>query len=171
MKKETKKKKKKMSLGMALSLKIWVTMCILGAIWMFLCECHRISGNAMYPSLRDGDLCFVYKIEPFVTGDVVYYEDSDGNKRFGRVVAVGGQSVEVREDGGYTVNGYEPAEKVTYPTYRDGEGIDYPCELDSEKYFILNDFREDTTDSRKYGAIPREHIVGKVLFQVRRRDF
>ena len=70
------------------------------------------------------------------------------------------------------VNGYQPAEEVLYETYRDNEsGIKYPVTLAEDEYFILNDYRDDTADSRAYGPIKASAIKGKVIFLLRRRGF
>ena len=40
-----------------------------------------------------------------------------------------------------------------------------------DEYFVLNDFRQLTTDSREQGAIKKSQIKGKLLFIMRRRNF
>ncbi|WP_405356588.1 hypothetical protein [Ruminococcus sp.] len=37
--------------------------------------------------------------------------------------------------------------------------------------FILNDFRDDTSDSRMYGAVSMKDVKGPVLLMLRRRSF
>ena len=169
-KQKTGSHKRRKPYGRQLLMKCFLTALCGILIWNFLCEIHRMSGNNMYPSLRDGDLCFLVKQGPIITGDIVYYETPSGC-RFGRVCAVGGQEVRVEAEGGYLVNGYAPVEKITYPTYPAENGISYPCNIPDDGYFLFNDFREDTTDSRELGAVNREQIHGKVLFLMRRRDF
>jgi len=43
--------------------------------------------------------------------------------------------------------------------------------LKEDEYFILNDFRQITTDSRELGGIKKSQIKGKLLFLMRRRNF
>ena len=133
---------------------------------------YRMSGNTMSPFVRDGDFCVFYRLENIYLNDVVIYEGSDGKDHVGRVVASGGQIIDFPESGGYEVNGYQPAEEIPYETYRAEAGdVFYPLELGEGEYFILNDFRQLTTDSREYGAISEDQIKGKLLFLMRRRGF
>ncbi len=149
-----------------------VTLFLLFLFFMFVGRFHRVSGNAMYPSLRDGDLCFVSKLSPVVSGDIVCYQDTDGKLRFGRIVAVAGQTVSVQDDGSYQINGAASVDKVPYLTYpAETGGVSYPCEIGDGEYFVLNDFREDTSDSREFDVIEQSDVEGRVFFQFRRREF
>lgn len=133
---------------------------------------YRATGNSMFPSIKDGDLCILYKIEESHTNDIVLYKTSDGKERLGRIVAVGDQKVNFPEEGGYTVNDYQPAEEITYETYRAKKSdMKYPITLEKDEYFILNDYRSDTSDSREYGVVKKEDIEGKLIFILRRRGF
>ena len=40
-----------------------------------------------------------------------------------------------------------------------------------DEFFVTNDYRNDTNDSRKFGSISKDEIVGRVIFQVQIRDF
>lgn len=136
-----------------------------------LCLC-RMSGNQMFPSVRDGDLCVFYRLEECYPGDIVLYEDKAGNRKLGRVAAMGGQSVEVAEEGGLEVNGCRTIDEIPYETYAARESpVAYPVTLAQDTYFILNDFRSDTDDSRQNGPVDKGQIKGKLLFLFRRRGF
>lgn len=89
-----------------------------------------------------------------------------------RIIAIGGQKVDFMEEGGYQINGYQPTEENPYETYLDEESeVQYPIVLDEDSYFILNDFRKDTYDSRHFGPVKEENIKGSLLFLMRRRGF
>lgn len=131
---------------------------------------HRMSGNYMFPSIKDGDLCITYKLEKYVTGDVVAYYDCNGLLKIGRIIAVEGQEVNFPKEGGYTVDNYQPTEEITYQTFG-VDGIKYPMRVGENEFFIMNDFRSDKNDSRKNGAIKESRICGKLIFLLRRRGF
>lgn len=59
----------------------------------------------MFPSVRDGDLGIFYRLTDCYTDDVVLYTDKTGQVTVGRIIAVGGQTVEFFKDGGYEVDG------------------------------------------------------------------
>lgn len=126
----------------------------------------------MFPSVRDGDLCVFYKLGDCYTNDVVLYKDDAGDLKVGRVVACPGQKVNFLENGGYEVDGGQSIDEIPYETYAGANSqVVYPLDLSDEQYFILNDFRSDTNDSRTYGAVEKERICGKLLFLMRRRGF
>lgn len=138
----------------------------------FIFQIFRMTGNNMSPYVRDGDLCIFYRLDQIYLNDVVLYEDEDGKKRVGRIIAFGGQVVEFAEEGGFKVDDYQPTEENPYKTYKAEKGnVKYPLQLKEDEYFILNDFRQITTDSRELGGIKKSQIKGKLLFLMRRRSF
>ena len=138
----------------------------------FVLQIFRMTGNNMYPYISDGDLCVFYRLDDLYLNDVVLYEDEDGRKCVGRIIASGGQVVSFAKEGGYTVDGYEPIEENPYETYEAEDGnVLYPLHLAEDEYFVLNDFRKLTTDSREKGTIKRSQIKGKLLLLMRRRNF
>ena len=137
--------------------------------------------NNMYPSLRDGDFILTVRLMEAYREDVVVYTvnnysgiDSATYKetRVGRVIAVAGDTVDISEEGGYTVNGNIPYETIYYETFPDPSGwITYPYTLQEGEYFVLSDMREGFADSRTYGAITRKQLMGKCVFIMRHRGF
>lgn len=136
---------------------------------VFVIRPYRMSGNKMFPAVRDGDFAVFYRIgEPYV-GDVVLYETDDG-LQVGRVVAYGTQTVDFLDGSGYTVNDYVPSEEIPYPT-EGGDCLTYPVQVPEGSVFLLNDFRPDLSDSRTYGVVSADQVQGKLLFLFRRRNF
>lgn len=163
-------KKKKLGSLAKLLIKIAVLVIIVVIVLTWILGLHRMTGNNMFPFVKDGDLCIVYKLDDYTTGDVVLYRNDEGKMKLGRIVAVGGQSVDFPKDGGYTVDGYQPSEEITYQTFG-ADGVKYPIDVDDDEAFIMNDFRSDTDDSRQFGGVKKSDIDGKLLFLIRRRGF
>ena len=163
-------KKKKLGPLAKLLIKIAVLVIIVVIVLTWILGLHRMTGNNMFPLVKDGDLCIVYKLDDYTTGDVVLYRNDEGKMKLGRIVAVGGQSVDFPKDGGYTVDGYQPSEEITYQTFG-ADGVKYPIDVDDDEAFIMNDFRSDTDDSRQFGGVKKSDIDGKLLFLIRRRGF
>lgn len=135
-------------------------------------QCH---GQSMFPAIKDGDLCIVFRREAqtfagerLVKDDVVAYQ-ADGQRRFGRVVAVAGDIVMMNGDGDLTVNGVSQNQDIPYPTHA-REGTEYPLRVPDGCVYVLGDYRTNATDSRDLGAIPLESIEGKVITILRRRE-
>jgi signal peptidase I len=77
-----------------------------------------------------------------------------------RVIGLPGDRIEIR-DGRVYVNGQLQPEP--YITRRDNS--DYaPIRLGSGQYFVLGDNRRASDDSRDWGPVPAENVIGKVWF-------
>ena len=87
-----------------------------------------------------------------------------------RVVAVAGDTVEINDSGRLVVNGIAMQERnIFYPTPRyEGHSDDYPMTLGEGECFVLADHREDGADSRYFGAVSKDQIVGTVITIMRR---
>lgn len=129
---------------------------------------QRVSGMQMFPSLKDGDLTLSYCLkQTFRPNDVIIYEQN-GKKHFGRIVAVGGNEINIDGSGDVKINGVSESGEIIYPSYHKGE-IKYPYKIPEGSVFVLGDYRTETKDSREYGAIKESQIKGKVLTILRRR--
>lgn len=133
---------------------------------------YRMSDNYMFPNIKDGDLCILYKLDEYSSNEIVLYHDPVGNLRLGRIVAIADQEVDFMEEGGYTVNGYQPSEEITYETGpAEQTEVDFPLKVEEGSVFVMNDFRSLTTDSREFGTVSKDDICGKLIFVLRRRGF
>lgn len=139
-------------------------------IWVgSIAVCHD---NNMFPAVGDGDLIFTYKLGGYYNGDIVLYE-VDGMRRIGRVVGIPGDTVDIKDkEGYYTINGTMPYETIYFATRKSvGSTIRFPYKVQEGEVFIFNDMREDTYDSRAFGAVEDEALKGKVVLLIRRRGF
>ena len=169
--KSEKKPKKNKTLKALRSLVLKLLVVGLSA-WLaltFVFGVFRLSGNNMYPALKDGDLCVTYRLEEYHSDDVVAYRV--GNQvRFGRIIARGGDTVDGDEQG-VLVNGFHPSEEIFYPTQMLDTALDLPLTLEEGRFLVLNDYRSDMSDSRAYGVVAEDDLEGKVIFIFRRRGF
>lgn len=163
------KKRKKTATDYAIefAVKIAITAAVIVILLVFVVGIHVNHSNSSYPMIKDGDLVITWKIGDVTNGEEIAYE-SDGQIRFGRVVAGGGDVVDI-SDSYITVNGYGVTEDVVYPTSSDGAIIEFPYQVPEGTVFVLNDFREDTSDSRSFGGVALTDVEGKVIFLIRRR--
>ena len=87
-------------------------------------------------------------------------------------VGLPGNVIDISEKGELLVNGAIASEDVYYPTYQaENSTVRYPYTVEEGKAFILNDYREDTDDSRAFGAVDMSDIEGPLIFSMRRRGF
>ena len=128
----------------------------------------QVSGNAMFPALKDGDLVIGFRMqEEYAKNDVIVYT-VDGQRYFGRIIARYTDYVMMDETGTLLVNGTVQSGEIMYPTYAK-EGMTYPYGVPEGHVFVLGDYRTQTEDSRDFGAIPLENVEGKVITILRRR--
>lgn len=162
-------KKKRTARDYALSffIKLGVTGLVLAVLFCFVIGVHVCHTNSAYPTIRDGELCLTSRLSKPEQGDMVVYKRGDEVK-FGRVIAFGGDSVNIVSDV-VTVNGFGIADDAVYPTSTEGAAVGFPYTVPESCVFVLNDYRSDNTDSRKYGGVPLEDIEGTVVFTVRMR--
>lgn len=169
--KPQKKQKTTKQMLIGLLIKIAAIVLIIWITFTFILGLTIHYGNNMHPMVRDGDLVISLRLQkPFINAAVLY--EHEGKTTVGRVIALEGSVVSIAENGGITVNGNVPAEEVFYPTFpADGSEIQYPYTVPQGKVFILNDFREDTNDSRSFGAVDVGDLKGTLLLTMRRRGF
>ena len=127
----------------------------------------------MYPAVRDGDLVLTFRLaNRYPAGSVAAYRSPEGELRLGRIVAVPGDTIDIDASGSVMVNGLVLAEEVFYPTAKNGDRIgELPLTVPDGSYYLLNDYRSDTHDSRAYGAIEKDKLKGTAFWLFRRRGF
>ena len=128
---------------------------------------YYVRGNAMYPSLRDGDLILFSRLSSCRNGDIAVY-NAEGKTMCGRISGLGGDHVEIR-GGKLLRNGTEVYETYAYPEQDDTAGYE---ETVQEGYVLfLNDQRGDHGDSRTSGTVSVSSLKGKAVMVIRRRGF
>jgi signal peptidase I len=172
-KKEKPQPKKASTARIAVNLFIKVAFIAL-AVWALLTFVVGIRinyGNHMHPAINDGDLVVSFKLQRPYLNSVVLYKHQ-GTIRVGRVIGMPGNEIDISDNGALLVNGVTPPEKVFYPTFKeDVSDVKFPLTVEEGKVFILNDFRENTNDSRVFGTIDMNDVQGPLLFILRRRGF
>ena len=166
----TKKKKKKrtaVSFMIEFFIKIGVTALVVWLLCLFVVGVYVNHSNSSYPMIKDGDLCLTYKFAKLSLGDEIAYK-KDGKIKFGRIVAMPGDVIDMNEDH-ITINGYGAYDDAVYETTAEGASITFPYNVPGDTYFVLNDYRDDITDSRTYGGISKSETRGKVILVLRLR--
>lgn len=167
---ELKKENTKKEYNKVLRTTIFVLLVVTAAaviITVLMFPVLEIKGDAMNATLHNGDFIVTGKAAEYGRGDVIafYYNNTLLVKR---IIAVGGDEVDIDEDGNVTVNGQAISEPyVTGKTL--GEcNVTFPYSVPSDEFFVLGDNRAMSVDSRNtaLGTVTQDLIVGKLLFRV-----
>ena len=87
-----------------------------------------------------------------------------------RSVVIGANQSPITEIGELLINGSVPDESVFYPTrIIDGSAVTFPYQMREGGYFLLDDFRTQGNDSRVFGEVTEDDLLGKVVYVFRRR--
>ena len=154
------------------------TLVVFGAIfaivYLFIAQPHKVSGSSMVPTFQNGDFILTDKISYRIgeprNGDIIVLKNprNESQDFIKRIVATPGQSLKVQGNSVY-VNGvriieaYLPQATVT----RNGSFLEEGEEIKvaPNQYYVFGDNRNHSSDSREWGAITKDEIVGKVFFR------
>jgi signal peptidase I len=137
----------------------------LAVTWFAVAEPFRIPSDSMKPTLRSGDHVLVdkraYDGATPERGDLAVFEaPGTGEIMLKRVVALPGDTVGI-EDGVLVIDGRRPREP-----YADQKAIDSvyfgPVRVRPGTVFVLGDNRADSRDSRDFGAVRQDALIGRV---------
>lgn len=152
---------------------------------------YQVDGVSMDPSLKNGDRLIVWKVprtiaritgNPYIPnrGDVVVFTESglsscgqsqDTKQLIKRVVGLPGERVVVK-DGVLTVfndenpNGFSPDTTLPYGDAIDTTNNDVDTRVGTGQLFVAGDNRDESCDSRIFGPIQADQIVGKLVLRV-----
>lgn len=123
----------------------------------------KVNGKSMNNTLKDGDIMILniigYKVSDLNRFDIVVV-DNGRDYLIKRVIALPGEKIEYKDNQLY-IN-----DKLVKDKSANGNTKDFSLTVDKNSYFVMGDNREDSLDSRYYGAFKKNKIVGKTNFTV-----
>lgn len=139
------------------------------AVSQYIVTSVEVVGSSMVPTLRNQDYYllnrWIYYLRPPERYEVVVIRDpTDMDYSVKRIVATSGETVSFK-DGAVYVNGKKLREPYlrrsieTFPDKRHEQTI----RCGQGEFVVLGDNRPNSLDSRFYGVVPRENILGMLV--------
>ena len=142
---------------------------IVAPIRLFIFEPFFVDGDSMEINFQDRDYLIIDKFS-YITGSpgrgeviIFKYPVNPSKKYIKRVIGLPGETVKI--SGGKVYINEDRLDESEYldNTYTSGNLI---MELSEKEYFVMGDNRNNSSDSRAWGSVPEDNILGKVLARI-----
>ncbi len=158
---------------------IVIALSIFLIIYLFVSSPHQVNGQSMVPTFQSGDYVLSDKISYRIgnpkRGDVIVFHappaadcpTGTGCDFIKRVIGLPGETVTVHDNHIYinnqqVVEPYIPADFQVLP----GPATkDKAITLESNQFFVSGDNRPYSSDSRSWGPITKDEIVGRAFIR------
>jgi signal peptidase I len=139
-------------------------------MYFFVGQLLEVTGDSMYPTFHDKEQIIAEKISVKVKdlkrGEILIFEhpQEKGRLLIKRLIGLPGETIKIK-NGKVYINGSELSESyLASNVTTEGqnylkEGLDYTVPDDS--YVMMGDNRLKSTDSREWGFVSKELIVGR----------
>lgn len=150
-----------------------IAVVIVVPVRLFVAQPFIVSGASMAPTFESGEYLIVdelsYRLgEPERLDVIIFrYPKNPADFFIKRIIGLPGETVQISGD---TITITEVAGekiKLSEPYIKNhGNGGYLEVTLEKDEYFVLGDNRPESSDSRVWGELPRENIVGRALFRL-----
>lgn len=144
-------------------------------IRLFIAQPFIVSGTSMVPTFHDSEYLIVdeisYRLDEPKRGEVIVFRFPHNPSVFyiKRVIGLPGETINI-EKGVVTIKNEENPDGVKieepYVSAVVDDGRDMSVELKENEYFVMGDNRPASSDSRSWGPLEEDFIVGRALVRV-----
>lgn len=135
----------------------------------FLVTPVRVTGYSMYPTFDDGQILILNKTKKEYKRFDVVVVNYNGEKLIKRVIGLPGEHIQYKNNKLY-VNGKYVEESFLNSDVKtnDFDIIDLMITsfIPKDSYLVLGDNRENSTDSRVFGFVKKDDILGTTVFSI-----
>ncbi len=151
-----------------------IALIIVIPIRYFLFQPIIVDGSSMEPNYNHGDYLIIdgisYRFRDPERGEVVVfrYPEDTSIMHIKRIIGMPEETIVIDSQGIKAINseGNEIVlDESQYLSFFNA-GKEFEVVLEENSYFVLGDNRAASFDSRRWGSLPREYIVGKTVLRV-----
>jgi signal peptidase I len=163
-------------LGETLQIVVLALLIVL-PIRYFIFQPFIVKGASMEPNFHDGDYLIVdeitYRFREPQRGEVIVFKyPQDINQRFiKRIIALPNESIKIYQGRIVIKDIYgeevflDEFEYLSYFSFASSFGQEEEIFLQDDQYFVMGDNRDHSSDSRRWGPLDRNYIIGRALFR------
>ena len=152
----------------------FLTLLIVIPVRFWVAQPFIVSGASMLPTLLDGEYLIIDEISPrfqdYERGEIVVFRyPNDPSKFFiKRIIGLPGDMISIKDGKVFLYNEEHKDGVLLQEPYIDGiiTGPEESITLGKDEYFVLGDNRNVSFDSRVFGALEKDFVVGRVLVRL-----
>lgn len=151
------------------SLKYLIVIAIVFFIALFVISFEQVVGPSMKGTLDAGDVTIVnklvYKFRTIKRNEIVSINQKD-KIMVKRVIGLPGEHIEYKDNKLYVNGSLVLENNISVETKNFKlEDIGYET-IPKDMYFVLGDNRTNSSDSREFGLVKKDEIIGKIVMRV-----
>lgn len=152
---------------------VLIAAAIVFPIRLFIAQPFIVSGASMEPTFHNGQYLIVdelsYRFDAPARGDVIIFRYPRDPKEFfiKRIIALPEETVAI-SGSGITVTRTDGSMLTLEEPYlvNKGNGSSETYTLEADEYFVMGDNRPESSDSRVWGPLPRDNIIGRAFIRL-----
>lgn len=153
-----------------------VVLVLAFVIRTFLFQPFVVDGHSMDPNFYDQEYLLVnkltYRIGNPERGDVIVFDapNTEDVQYIKRIIGLPGENVKIMNKKIYIDGKVLDEEYIDYASsltlIKNSDNATLDVTLSDDEYFVLGDNREHSSDSREWGTLPEENIIGKAWVSI-----
>lgn len=140
---------------------------------LFIAQPFIVSGESMDPTFKNGQYLIVdelsYRFSAPARGDVIIFRYPRNPKEYfiKRIIGLPGDTVHIANNT-VSVTAQDGTSQTLTESYvvNLGDGPESTYTVPADHYFVMGDNRPESSDSRMWGMLPRDNIIGRAFVRL-----
>lgn len=150
-----------------------ISLALVLPIRIFVAQPFIVQGKSMFPTFDNGQYLIVdeltYRLEAPKRGDVIIFHFPNNVKEYfiKRIIGLPNETISIKDGKVLIKNTENPSGfSLTEPYISDALADMSPKTLSDNEYFVMGDNRDASYDSRAWGTLPSNLIVGRAFVRL-----